>query len=103
MEGRNGERVRPARVVSRLAKHTFALYATFCASTRLRTEGKCGARRTAPRPGRSRSQIIPMLRAVILSQSESNQFGERLKAKALKINNLQNKQLRSGQTDVKLS
>ena len=91
-----GERVRLARGGWRPAKHIFAQApsrrAALCASISKiqipgsRSEGKCGARRTAPRPGRSRSQIMlipnPVENAQIdaLGQNAANSYADALQS-----------------------
>src|ERR1019366_7157616 len=72
---REGERVRLARGLWRPAKHIFArcpphlakLCASICQRPIVENSGDCGARRAAPRPGRSRSLITPMQRTVKFS------------------------------------
>ena len=76
-----GERGRLARGGWRPAKHIFAQTplrrAALCASItqtqtlEQRTEAECRARRTARRPGRSRSQNMPILSLVKITQTDA--------------------------------
>jgi hypothetical protein len=68
-----------------------------------KTEGECGARRPALRPGRSRSSIIPLPCPIKVNQSDSvGQAGGQNPCKSLTMSSLQNKQLSAGQTILNL-